>query len=52
MDDSICDQYRIAMKEHPVLCIHWEKFRRWVEKCNLRGVADMSAAFDKLYAAQ
>jgi hypothetical protein len=52
MDDSIRDQYRTATKEHPALRTHWEKFRRWVEKRNLRGAADMSAALDKLYAAQ
>jgi len=52
MDDSIRDQYRTATKEHPALRTHWEKFRRWVEKRNLRGAADMSAALDELYAAQ
>jgi hypothetical protein len=50
MDDSIRDQYRTATKEHPVLRTHWEKFRRWVEKCNLRGVANIFTVFDKLYA--
>jgi hypothetical protein len=52
MDDSIRDQYRTATKEHPTLHTYWEKFRRWVEKRNLRGAADMSAALDKLYTAQ
>jgi hypothetical protein len=52
IDNSIHDQYRTATKEHPALRTHWEKFRRWVEKRNLRDTIDMSAALNKLYATQ